>query len=152
MALFDDVLGGGNCVTGLAIGVGAVVVNAAGIDQASTRIVIGEQQGAEKGPRAFGIGPADHEGKPQPQQFCGFHEPGEEPSGLDHALILDSLSRRFADVTHGPDDFKRQALEPATTRACRRSTKEEIRRKRIGGHPGVQPEKSCDSEGTAGVP
>ena len=82
MALFDDVLGGGNWVTGLAIGVGAVVVNAAGIDQASTRIVIGEQQGAEKGPRAFGIGPADHEGKPKSQQFCGSHEPGEVPSRL----------------------------------------------------------------------
>jgi hypothetical protein len=32
---------------------------AAGIDQPSVRIVIGEQQRAESRPRAFGIGPAD---------------------------------------------------------------------------------------------
>jgi hypothetical protein len=31
--------------------------------------------------------------KSKPQQFYGFHEPGEVPSGLDHGLILDSLSR-----------------------------------------------------------
>jgi formylglycine-generating enzyme required for sulfatase activity len=39
------------------------------------------------------VGPADHEGKSKPQQFCGFHELGEVPSGLDNGLILDSLSR-----------------------------------------------------------
>jgi hypothetical protein len=40
--------------------------------------------------------PADREGKPTPQQFCGFHEPGKVPSGLDNGLILDSLSRARA--------------------------------------------------------
>jgi hypothetical protein len=30
---------------------------------------------------------------------------------------LDSLSRRFADVNHEPDDFKGQAQQPAITRA-----------------------------------
>jgi hypothetical protein len=43
--------------------------------------------------RAFADGPAAHEGKSKPQQFCGFHEPGEVPSGLDNGQILDSLSR-----------------------------------------------------------
>ena len=66
---------------------------AAGIDKASLGIVVGDQQRAEIGPASFGIGPADHEGKSEPQQFCGFHEPGEVPSGLDSGLILDSLSR-----------------------------------------------------------
>ena len=56
-------------------------------------IVISQEQGAEPWASAFGIGPADHEGKSKPQQFCGFHEPGEVPSGLDNGLILDSLSR-----------------------------------------------------------
>jgi hypothetical protein len=65
----------------------------AGIDQPPIRIVVGDQQRSEPGPAAFGIGPADHEGKSEPQQFCGFHEPGEVPSGLDNGLILDSLSR-----------------------------------------------------------
>ena len=37
--------------------------------------MIGKQQRPEPWPGAFGIGPADHEGKPKPQQFCGFHEP-----------------------------------------------------------------------------
>ena len=50
-------------------------------------------------------GPAGHEGKPKPQQFCDFHEPSEVPSGLDNGLILDSLSRMFADVNHRPDDL-----------------------------------------------
>jgi hypothetical protein len=74
---------------------------AAGIDQAAVGIVIGEQQRAEPGAPSFRIGSADHEGKPKPQQFCGFHEPGEVPSGLDNGLILDSLSRMFANVNHG---------------------------------------------------
>jgi hypothetical protein len=32
--------------------------SAAGVNEPSLRIVIGEQQGPEKGPRAFGIGPS----------------------------------------------------------------------------------------------
>ena len=45
--------------------------------------------------------PADHEGKSKPQQFCGFHEPGEVPSGLDNGLILECrcLGRRPAPAT-----------------------------------------------------
>jgi hypothetical protein len=51
--------------------------------------------------------PADREGKPTPQQFCGFHEPCKEPSGLDNGVILDSLSRARARQlpalnNHGP--------------------------------------------------
>jgi hypothetical protein len=72
--------------------------DAAGINQTSVGIVVGEQQRAEVWPPAFGIGPADHEGKPKPQQFCGFYEPGEVPIGLDNGPILDSLSRMLADV------------------------------------------------------
>ena len=49
--------------------------DAAGIDQASTRIVIGGQQGAEKGPRAFGIGPADHEANPDLSNSAEFTNP-----------------------------------------------------------------------------
>jgi hypothetical protein len=37
--------------------------------------VVGEQQRAEPQPRSFGIGPADHEGKPKPRQFCAFTSP-----------------------------------------------------------------------------
>ena len=55
--------------------------------------VIGEELRAEIRAASFRIGPADHEGKSKTQQFCGFHEPGELPSGLDNGLILDSLSR-----------------------------------------------------------
>ena len=51
--------------------------DAAGIDQLAVGIVVGEQQGAEIRPRAFGIGPADHEGETKPQQFCRFQELGE---------------------------------------------------------------------------
>jgi hypothetical protein len=47
------------------------------------------------------LGPADHEGKSHPQQFCGFLEPGEVPSGLDNGLILDSLSKMFTVVNRG---------------------------------------------------
>jgi hypothetical protein len=82
---------------------------AAGIDQPSVRIVVGEQRGAEPRPRAFGIGLADHEGRAQTQQFCCFHEPGEVPSGLDYGLILDSLSKMFAGGNHGLDDVKGRA-------------------------------------------
>ena len=60
--------------------------------------MIGEELRADIGAASFRIGPADHEGKSKTQQFCGFHEPGEVPSGLDSGLILDSLSRMFADV------------------------------------------------------
>jgi hypothetical protein len=45
---------------------------AAGIDQPPIRIVIGEQQSAEPGPRAFGIGPADHEGKSHSDAANGY--------------------------------------------------------------------------------
>jgi len=67
--------------------------DAAGIDRLSVRTVIAEELRAEIRAASFRIGPADHEGKSKPQQFCGFHEPGEVPSGLDNGLILDSLSR-----------------------------------------------------------
>jgi hypothetical protein len=32
--------------------------------------------------------PGDHEGKPKPQRFCGFHEPGEVSGGLENGLIF----------------------------------------------------------------
>ena len=67
--------------------------DAAGIDRLSVRTVIAEELRAEIRAASFRIGPADHEGKSKTQQFCGFHEPGELPSGLDNGLILDSLSR-----------------------------------------------------------
>ena len=80
--------------------------DAAGIDQLSVRTMIGGELPAEIRAASFRIGPADHEGKPKPQQFCGCHEPSEVPSGLDNGLILDSLSRLSTDVNHGPDDLK----------------------------------------------
>jgi hypothetical protein len=72
-----------------------------GIDQLLIRIVIRQQERPEPRTRTFGIGPADHEDKSKRQQFCGFHEPGEVPSGLDNGLVLDSLSRMFTIVNHG---------------------------------------------------
>ena len=67
--------------------------DASGINEPTVWIIVRQEQSPEPGMRAFGIGPADHEGKSEPQQFCGFHEPGEVPTGLDNGLILDSLSR-----------------------------------------------------------
>jgi len=43
--------------------------------------VIGEELRAEIRAASFRIGPADHEGKPKPQLFCCFHDPGEVSSG-----------------------------------------------------------------------
>jgi hypothetical protein len=48
---------------------------AAGVDEPSVRIVIGEQQGPERGTRPFGIGPADHEGNPNPNNSAAFTSP-----------------------------------------------------------------------------
>jgi hypothetical protein len=84
---------------------------AASVNEPPIGIIIGEQQSSKMGPRSFGIGPADHEGKSEPQQFCGFHEPREVPSGLDNGLILDSPSRIFADVNQGVDGSKREACQ-----------------------------------------
>src|SRR5258707_1006468 len=78
-------------MTGAAITL--IAGHSSGIQPPPVGIVIGEQQSSEIRPPSFRIGPADHEGKPKPQQFYGFHEPGEVPSGLDNGLILDSLSR-----------------------------------------------------------
>ena len=50
--------------------------------------MIGEELRADIGAASFRIGPADHEGKSKTQQFCGFHEPGELPSGLGNGLIF----------------------------------------------------------------
>ena len=65
----------------------------------AVRIVVGEQQRAEPRPPPFRIGPADHEGKPNPANSAGFHHSGEVPNGFDNGLILDSLSRMFAVVS-----------------------------------------------------
>jgi hypothetical protein len=51
-------------------GAGAACVNEPPIG-----IVIGEQQGPEKGPRAFRIGPADHEGKSNLSNSAAFTNP-----------------------------------------------------------------------------
>jgi hypothetical protein len=50
-------------------------------------------------------------GQTQPQQFCGFHDSGEVPSGLDNGLIWDWPSRMFAVVNPGPDDLRRRARQ-----------------------------------------
>ena len=60
-------------------------------------------------------------GKPNTNKFRGFDEPSELPSGLDNGPILDSLSRMFASVNHGPDDLKRERTICGTS-LCRRST------------------------------
>ena len=48
---------------------------APGVDEPAIRIVLGEQQSAEPGPGAFGIGPADHEAKASPNKSAAFTSP-----------------------------------------------------------------------------
>jgi hypothetical protein len=50
-------------------------VDAAGINQLSVRTVIGEKQSAEIRAASFRIGPADHEGKPNPSNSAASTTP-----------------------------------------------------------------------------
>ena len=60
-------------------------------------------------PPKNGIGPADHEGKPQLQQFYGFHE----PDGCQADSIMDNFELAVEDVRppSGRDDLRRRARQ-----------------------------------------
>ena len=65
---------------------------------------------------ADGAGQPTTRADPNPNNSAAFTSLGEVPSGLDNGLILDSLSRMFADVKHGRDDLKRRARQPCRHR------------------------------------
>jgi hypothetical protein len=55
--------------------VGSMPVDAAGIDQLSVRTLIAGEQSAEIRAASFRIGPADHDGKPNPNNSAAFTSP-----------------------------------------------------------------------------